>query len=171
MSNIFAARVTFAAALLALIALPATPSRADATAGLLSCRSVGNSIFIVMSARSFDCTFMPTLGGPAQHYTANVQRFGAQVGFTGNMELGWAVLSVTSHVGPGALSGAYGGVSAGATVGVGGDANVLVGGLNNSFALQPLSLQGQTGLNVVATVTGMQLQPAGPARHHRHHKH
>jgi|SRR6185312_4350946 len=167
----FAARVTFAAALLALTAMPATQSRADATAGVLSCRAAGNTSFIVMSTRNLDCTFMPSAGGPSQHYAASVQRFGAQVGFTGDMQLGWAVLSVTSHVGPGALAGAYGGVSAGATVGVGGDANVLVGGLNNSFALQPLSLQGQTGLNVVATVTSMQLQSAGPVRHHRRHKH
>jgi hypothetical protein len=170
-SHLSAARVTFAAALLALIALPATPSRADVTAGMLSCHASGNTTFIVVSSRSLDCIFTPTTGGPAQHYTANVQRFGAQVGFTSSIELGWAVLAATSHVGSGALAGTYGGVSGGAAIGVGAGANVLVGGVNNSFALQPLSLEGQTGLNVIATVTGVQLQ-AGPAgRHHWRHKH
>ena len=168
MSNRIAARAAFAAAVVALAALPATQSRADA--GLLSCQSAGMSAYIILSSRSYDCTFTPSAGGPAQHYTANIQRFGAQVGFTNATALGWAVLAASNHVGPGALAGAYGGVSAGATVGIGGDANVLVGGLNNSFTLQPLSLQGQTGLDVVATVTGMQLQ-AAPVRHKRHRKH
>ena len=68
-------------------------------------------------------------------------------------------------------AGGYVGASAGATVGIGGNANALVGGLNNAFALQPVSLEGQTGLNVVATVTGLDLQPATPVRKHRRHKH
>jgi hypothetical protein len=44
---------------------------------------------------------------------------------------------------------------------IGGGANVLVGGSNNSIALQPVSLQGQTGLNAAATVTSVQLRPTG----------
>ncbi len=71
------------------------------------------------------------------------------------------------------LGGGYGGVSAGAAVGVGGAANGLVGGYN-SFALQPVSVEGQTGLNVVATVTGLELRPvalhARPHRYHRRHR-
>lgn len=171
MSHKIAVCTAFAAALLGLAAIPATPSRADVTAGMLSCRSNGNASFIIMSARSFDCTFTPSAGGPVQRYTANIKRFGAQAGFNNDVALGWAVLSGTRNIGPGALAGPYGGVSAGATVGIGGDANVLVGGLNNAFALQPLSLQGQTGLDVVATITGMDLQAAAPVRHRRHRRH
>ena len=37
---------------------------------------------------------------------------------------------------------------ASATVGVGLGANVLVGGSGNSIALQPVSIEGTTGLNV-----------------------
>jgi hypothetical protein len=44
-------------------------------------------------------------------------------------------------------------------VGVG--ANALVGGSNNTIALQPLSVQGQTGLSVAAGVAGLELRP-GP---------
>jgi hypothetical protein len=55
-------------------------------------------------------------------------------------------------------------------VGVGLAANGLVGGLNNSFALQPLSVEGQIGLNVIATVTGLELRPVVPVRHHRRHR-
>jgi hypothetical protein len=55
-------------------------------------------------------------------------------------------------------------------VGVGVAANGLVGGLNNSFALQPISVEGQTGLNVIATVTGLDLRPVTPVRQHRRHR-
>ena len=47
-----------------------------------------------------------------------------------------------------------------ATVGVGVGANALVGGSNNTIALQPVSVQGQTGLSVAAGVAGLDLRPA-----------
>jgi hypothetical protein len=49
-----------------------------------------------------------------------------------------------------------------------------VGGPANAYALQPLSVQGQTGLNVAAGIAGLELQPVefGPRRHNhrRHHR-
>ena len=54
-------------------------------------------------------------------------------------------------------------------VGIGVGANGLVGGAN-SFTLQPLSVQGEVGLNVVATVTVLNLEPVLPARHNRHYR-
>jgi Protein of unknown function (DUF992) len=71
----------------------------------------------------------------------------------------WQVFAPTNVIGPGALAGGYGGVSAGAAVGVGLGANALAGGLNNSFALQPVSVEGQTGLNAFAGVAGLELRP------------
>ena len=55
-------------------------------------------------------------------------------------------------------AGGYGGVSAGAAVGVGVGANALIGGLGNSFALQPVSVEGQTGLNAFAGVASLELR-------------
>ena len=46
----------------------------------------------------------------------------------------------------------------GAAVGVGANANVLVGGSNSSITLQPLSLQGQTGLNLAVGVAAFELR-------------
>ena len=83
----------------------------------------------------------------------------------------------TSRIGRGDLAGNYGGVGANASVGVGGGGNFLVGGPQNSYALQPVSVQGQTGLNVAAGVADIELQPVqfargGPRRHtHRHRRH
>ncbi|HEX5211145.1 MAG TPA: DUF992 domain-containing protein [Pseudolabrys sp.] len=147
-------------------------ARADVEAGMLTCRSVQPSNFVVVSSQTYNCLFAPATGGPPQRYEATIHRFGAQIGVSEDAQLGWAVFAATPRVRPGALAGGYGGVSAGATVGVGGNANGLVGGLDNSFALQPVSLEGQTGLNVVATVTSLDLRSVAPARHrHRRHHH
>ena len=170
MSTKLAARSAFAATLLGLALTATTPAHAYVEAGMLNCRSQGTAGFIVVSARAFNCVFAPASGAPAQYYQGTVHRFGAQIGFTNDVALGWAVFAATSRVGPGALAGGYVGVSGGAAAGVGVGANGLVGGLNNSFALQPVSVEGQTGLNVIATVTGLDLQPARPVRHHRRHR-
>jgi len=147
------------------------PALADAQVGMLSCRSAAGANYVVVSNQTFSCTFTPSTGGPVQHYSASINRVGAQIGVTNEAMLGWAVFAGSSRVGQGALVGNYGGVSGGATVGVGGNANVLVGGYQNAFTLQPLSLEGETGLNVVATITGMEIQSAGPVRHKRHKHH
>jgi len=167
----FAARSAFAAALFGLAITTTTPASAYVEAGTLSCRSLGTSAYFVFSARTFNCVFNPVSGAPAQYYQANIQRFGAQIGFTNDVALGWVVFAATSHLGAGALAGGYVGASGGAAVGVGVGANGLVGGLNNSFALQPVSFEGQTGLNVIATVTGLELRAVVPARRHRHRRH
>jgi hypothetical protein len=43
---------------------------------------------------------------------------------------------------------------------VGGGAQLLVGGSNNAISLQPLSVQGQTGLNLAVGVASMSLKKA-----------
>jgi hypothetical protein len=56
------------------------------------------------------------------------------------------------------LAGNYGGATAQANVGVGAAANVLVGGSANSISLQPLSIEGSTGLNVAAGIASISLR-------------
>jgi hypothetical protein len=160
----------FVAAFFGLALTATTPAHAYVEAGSLNCRSPGPAGFIVVSARVFDCVFAPASGAPPQYYRGTVSRFGAQIGFTNDVALGWIVLAATSRLGPGALAGGYVGASGGAAIGVGVGGNGLVGGLNNSFALQPVSVEAQTGLNVIATVTGLDLQPVRPVRHYRRHR-
>ncbi len=110
-----------------------------------------------------------------------MKRFGLDLGFTQQTGLAWAVYAPTNRIGRGDLAGHFGGVGANASVGVGLGGNLLVGGSNNSFSLQPLSLQGQTGLNVTAGIADVDLRPAGVVqgprkhrkhrKHHRHHRH
>jgi Protein of unknown function (DUF992) len=64
-----------------------------------------------------------------------------------------------ARLGPGDLSGNYGGAQGSASIGVGLGGNVLVGGSANSVALQPLSVQGQVGINLALGVEGLELRP------------
>ncbi len=146
-------------------------AHAGVALGLLTCRSTDSAGYLVTSTRKFDCTFVPSVSGETQYYKAIVRRYGAQIGYSGNTTMTWAVLAKTSRVGPAALPGEYGGVSVGGAMGVGASANGLVGGLDNAISLQPVSVEGQTGLNVVATVTALELDSVLPLRHRRYHRH
>jgi hypothetical protein len=67
----------------------------------------------------------------------------------------WTVVAPTVALPPGSLTGAYGGATASVTLGVG--ANVLLGGSNNTVSLQPVSVEGGTGLNVAGGFASMSL--------------
>jgi uncharacterized protein DUF992 len=143
-------------------------------AGVLQCQGGQNVGFVVGSVTSLECVFRSE-GRRPEPYMATVRRFGVDLGFTQQTQFSWAVNAPTSRVGRGELTGNYGGVGANASVGVGGGGNFLVGGPANSYALQPISLQGQTGLNVAAGVADIELQPVrfgnGGRHYHRHHRH
>ena len=150
-------RLLAAAAVILAASSQTAMAQSRVAVGVLECRAGPSTSFIVGSIRDFDCLFTPA-DGPLQRYGATIQRLGLDLGWSGNAAILWQVFAPTNVVGPGALAGGYGGVSAGAAVGVGLGANALAGGLNNSFALQPLSVEGQTGLNAFAGITGLELR-------------
>jgi hypothetical protein len=174
-------RTTCLSAIAAAALMTAAPTGALANieAGSLVCRSGGGVGYVVTSVLNLQCIFTPAGGGPEHHYVGVIHRYGLDVGVTQNVALGWVVFAPTGVIVPGDLAGAYGGVQGNASVGVGVGANALLGGSNNTFALQPVSAEGQLGLNVSAGVTGLDLRsvdgPWGPAPHHhlyrRHHHH
>ena len=161
----------------AIVALLAPIASANALpplrAGLLQCHGGQNVGFVVGSVTSLECVFQSE-GRRPEPYIATVRRWGVDLGVTDQTRLTWAVNAPTGRVGRGHLAGNYGGVGANASVGVGGGGNFLVGGPQNSYALQPISVQGQTGLNVAAGVADIELQPVrfAPGGHRRHaHRH
>ena len=103
--------------------------------------------------------YTPAQPGPREVYTGSITKFGLDIGGTTGGQMVWAVYAPT-NAGHGALAGQYAGASAEATVGAGVGANVLIGGSNHTVQLQPLSVQGQTGLNLAAGVAGLNLEPA-----------
>src|ERR1700693_2676781 len=127
-------------------------------AGVLECRGSGSIGFVIGSVHAFTCIFRSARRGPLLAHPCGGPEIGLDLGVTEGSVLGWAVFAPTRDIGPGDLAGNYGGVSAGAAVGIGGNANVLVGGSNSSIALQPLSLQGQTGLNLAVGVAALELR-------------
>jgi Protein of unknown function (DUF992) len=147
--------VGFVAGALAL-GSPAQAQGMGVQAGTLTCNVASGFGFIFGSSKAVNCTYAP-VGGPPQHYTGSIDRFGVDIGYTSGGILVWTVLAPTTAPPPGALSGSYGGATAQATAGVGVGANVLVGGSNQTVSLQPLSIQGQTGLNVAAGVAALTL--------------
>lgn len=148
-----------AAAFAAISALPAAAQQ-RVEIGILDCVVEGGAGFIVGSTKDLRCTFTPAGNRPAEPYFGVVRKFGLDVGVTGTTLIKWAVLAPADAYAPGALAGDYVGVSAEATVGVGLGANALVGGSSRSFALQPLSVQAQEGLNLAVGFSAFELRSA-----------
>ena len=114
--------------------------------------------FIVGSVTNLGCV-LRAAGQPDDFYVATIRKVGLDLGITQESALAWGVFAPVNRLGPGDLSGNYAGAQGSATLGVGVGGNVLVGGSNNSIALQPLSVQGQVGVNVAAGLESLELRP------------
>ena len=166
--------LTLTFATLALLAPFASANAAPPVrAGVLQCQGGQNVGFVVGSVTSLECVFRGE-GRRPEPYIATVRRIGLDLGVTEQTQLSWAVNAPNGRLGRGELAGSYGGVGANASIGIGGGGNFLVGGPANAYALQPISLQGQTGLNVAAGIADLQLEPfhgyGAPRRHGRRHR-
>ena len=154
-------RIAVAAAAASLLAActstdgPSGPPRVQA--GTLNCSVAPGTAFIFGSTRELNC-FYTRADGRTERYVGEIQRYGIDLGFTNAATVIWAVVAGTRDLAPGALAGDYGGVSAAVTPGIGGAANVLVGGSNRSVSLQPVSVEGNTGLNIAAGVGAIRLR-------------
>lgn len=164
------------ATLAAMLAIGVAPASAqDATpassqglqAGSLVCRGDGGWGAIIMSKKTFACRFAAPNGEVIGTYDAVISKFGVDMGRTGQSVLTWLVLGPADRVGDnyevGSLDGRYVGVGVEATAGVGAGVNALVGGGEQSFSLQPVSVQFQTGVSIAAGVQRLDLTYTGPA--------
>lgn len=128
-------------------------------AGTLSCDVEGGIGMIIGSHKSMTCQFDPVAPGwMPESYSGSISKLGVDIGATSGGQMVWAVFAAGSPA-PGALAGDYGGATAEATFAVGLGANVLVGGSHHTIALQPVSVTGQTGLNLAAGVALLRLRP------------
>ena len=126
--------------------------------GVLECRGGASVGFIVGSVTNLGCVLRAD-GMPEDRYVATIRKVGLDLGITEESALAWGVFAPVARLGRGDLSGDYVGAQGSATLGVGVGGNVLVGGSANSIALQPLSVQGQVGLNVAAGLESLELRP------------
>jgi hypothetical protein len=86
-----------------------------------------------------------------------VVKIGLDIGVTEKSYITWLVFA-PGRLKPGALAGSYVGATADAAIVVGLGANVLVGGFEKSVALQPLSVEGEVGLNVAVGIGEIELK-------------
>jgi hypothetical protein len=140
-------------------ALPAAAQN-SVKAGALSCDVSGGIGMILVQKQTMRCKFTPANDGPADLYTGRIDEYGVAIGEVAAGHLIWGVLAPAAGVPHGALAGTYAGVGAEATAGVGVGANVLVGGTGRAFSLQPVSVEGQVGVNIAGGVTTVTLIPA-----------
>lgn len=135
----------------------AQPNRDYVQVGILDCDVSAGIGLIVTSRKEVTCLFKPVNNAPQEVYIGAISKFGLDLGSTGRGQMLWSVYAPTNRP-IGALAGSYVGATAEASIAVGLGANVLVGGSNRTVALQPVSVQGQVGLNVAAGVAELQLR-------------
>jgi Protein of unknown function (DUF992) len=126
--------------------------------GVLECRGGASIGFVVGSVTNLGCV-LRVEGFPEDRYIATVRKVGLDIGITQETALAWGVFAPVARLAPGDLTGTYAGAQGSASLGVGVGGNVLVGGSNNTIALQPLSVQGQVGINIAAGLESLELRP------------
>jgi len=126
--------------------------------GALNC-DMGPSVGLIVGSRQrIKCVFRSTATGIVESYTGRIGRLGLDLGITAGGKMIWSVFAQTSSLPRRALAGSYVGGSGDISLGVGVGANALFGGSNRSVSLQPLSLEGQVGVNLALGVAALTLQ-------------
>ena len=125
--------------------------------GILTCKVEPGWSYVVGSTRPLECDYVPNKGH-GERYVGKVQKVGVDLGYVSGATIVWAVVAPTSDIRSGALEGEYGGVTASVSIGVGAGANILVGGFDKSITLQPVSIEGDTGVNLAAGIGAITLE-------------
>ena len=151
----------------AIVAHGAARAEGGVKVGTLTCSVAGGWGHVIGSSRRVNCVFSPSHYTP-ERYVGHITKIGMDLGYRRSGTIVWGVFAPTDRLGRGDLHGSYGGLTASATIGVGLGANVLIGGSSRAFTLQPLSIEGSTGLNVAAGIGGLDLAYVHERlRHHR----
>ncbi len=156
--NAFAAMATMAVALTLVFGSAEAQSR-RIQLGTLTCSMSSSIGLIVGSQKNVNCVFRGQPGEPEEAYTGTMTTIGLDIGITTGGVIVWTVFADTSRY-AGMLAGRYVGATAEVSVAAGLGANVLVGGSRRTVALQPLSVQGQMGLDLAAGIGELELHPA-----------
>lgn len=126
--------------------------------GGLTCSTSPRVGLVLGSRQDMRCTFVESATGRQYRYSGKIRRVGLDIGVTRGGTLVWGVFARKSQIGATTLRGHYVGVSGNVAVGLGLGANVLVGGSRRSITLQPLSVEGQIGLNLALGATNLTLR-------------
>ena len=137
---------------------PATAAaREPFRVGTLTCDTSARVGLVLGSRQDMRCVFR-TSDGRQYTYTGLIRRLGLDIGVTRGGTLFWRVFARNSQIGRGTLRGSYVGASGNVALGLGLGAKVLVGGSRRSIVLQPLSVEGQIGVNLALGVARLTLR-------------
>lgn len=151
--------VCVAAVFATLVAAAPAAAQKGVKVGVLTCDVSAGWGLIFGSSKDVKCRYAPAeKGAKVEHYKGTITKFGADIGYSQAAVMVWGVIAPTKDMKAGSLAGTYAGATGGAAIGVGASANVLVGGMDKSMTLQPVSIEGQTGLNVAAGVAALTLE-------------
>ena len=157
MSNIRISAIVCAFALV-FVASVAAQARQPFRVGGLTC-STGPRVGLVLGSRQdMRCVFVASGTGQQYIYAGTIRRIGLDLGITRGGTLFWAVFARNSQIGRGTLRGNYVGASGNVAVGLGLGAKVLIGGSRRTITLQPLSVEGQIGINLALGVANLVLR-------------
>ena len=146
------------AALTLSVTTSAGPASADMTTqtGLLTCQVAAGFGWFVGSSRTVQCAYQPSVG-LKERYSGTISKIGLDIGYLAPIFMAWAVVA-SSEPGNGALAGKYFGGTVQAAVGIGAGVNVLVGGFEKSVTLQPVSIEGESGVYIGVGIAALNLQ-------------
>ena len=114
-------------------------------AGILTCDVASGWGFVFGSTRDLKCSYTDN-NGTVEQYTGHIDKLGVDIGYHASGVIAWAVLAPTANVAEGALAGSL-------ALGVGASAHALVGSdSGQTISLQPLSIEGMTGVEAVAGI-------------------
>lgn len=129
--------------------------------GVLKCEIDPAIGVIIGSRQEMECLFQPAnKNARPESYKGRITKIGVDIGYINGGEVVWAVWAPTVRP-EGALDGRYVGASANAAIGIGAGTNILTGGSWKTISLQPISLQGQKGLNVAVGISNLRLKYNG----------
>ena len=147
-----------AAALGASLMAAAPAHAAGVKVGTLTCDVEAGWGYVLGSQKDLNCVFKSATNGTIAKYTGDITKLGVDVGYTTAGVMVWGVIAPSKDMQADALEGTYAGATAGATAVIGGNLNVLIGGLDKSITLQPISVEGNSGVSVTVALGAMQLR-------------
>lgn len=150
---------TIAAALGAAMLTTAPAHAAGVKVGTLTCDVEAGWGYVLGSQKDLACVFKSATNGTVAKYTGDVTKLGIDIGYTNAGVLIWTVVAPSKDMQADALEGAYGGAT---------PARRLLfwwqyqpagrRPSTSSITLQPLSVEGNSGVSITAAVGAMQLR-------------
>ncbi|WP_437407478.1 DUF992 domain-containing protein [Sinorhizobium meliloti] len=124
--------------------------------GTLSCDIAAGIGLVVGSSKALTCVFEADGQKSPYKYSGTIDKLGLDIGVTAESRVVWSVYAKPKTKLKGALAGNYSGLSAEFAAGLGLGAKSLVGS-KKEIALQPVKIDGQTGLNVAVGIASVKL--------------